>query len=344
MEMNSRERVFALLDGRPVDHPPLMPITMMFAADRIGVPYGRYALDHKVMVEAQIRTAEEFGFDHVSTITETREAPDCGAGIQYFDDQPYAIDESRALLKDKRALAGLCAPDPGTSQHMLDRLLGIRELRRSVGDEKIVEGWVEGPCGAASDLRGINTLMVDFVDDPGFVRDLLEFVVDLGIRFGRAQVEAGADVIGIGDPACSLIGPQLYREFIWPRQKRMVEELHDAGARVRLHVCGRTRRILEMFGQLGCDIIDVDSAVSMAEARALTGPDQVLLGNLDPVRTLRDRAPEGVSEAVLDCHRAAGARFIVGAGCEVVRDTPLDNIRAMSAYAKSAALDGAQET
>jgi len=55
-----------------------MPITMMFAARHIGEKYGRYALDHRVMAEAQLRTAAGFGFDHVSGITETREAQDCG--------------------------------------------------------------------------------------------------------------------------------------------------------------------------------------------------------------------------------------------------------------------------
>ena len=77
--MNGRARFFAMLGGLPLDRLPLMPITMLFAADQIGVPYGRYALDCNVLVEAQLHTAEAFGFDHVSAITETREARDCGA-------------------------------------------------------------------------------------------------------------------------------------------------------------------------------------------------------------------------------------------------------------------------
>ena len=327
--MNSRERVFALLDGRPVDRLPVMPITMMFAADRIGVPYGKYALDHRVMVEAQIRTAGEFGFDHVSGITETREAPDCGAKIRIFDDQPYALDESQALLADKGALARLESPDPETATHMRDRILGLALFKERVGSEKIVEGWVEGPCGAAADLRGINTLMLDFFDDPGFVRELFEFVLDLAIRFARAQVNAGADIIGIGDPAASLIGPRLYEQFVWPYEKRLVEAIHEAGARVRLHICGNIRPILEPLGRLGCDIIDVDSAVPLAEARRRVGPDQALLGNLDPVRMLRNGSPEEVAAAVAECYEAAGPRYIVGAGCEVVRDTPPENVRAL---------------
>ena len=58
--MNGRERVLALVDGRPVDRIPLMPITMMFAADQIGVKYGQYVSDYRVLVEGQMRTAERF--------------------------------------------------------------------------------------------------------------------------------------------------------------------------------------------------------------------------------------------------------------------------------------------
>ena len=60
----------------------------------------------------------------------------------------------------------------------------------------------------------------------------------------------------------------------------------------------------------------------MAEGRAAMGPDQVLLGNIDPVRVLRDGTP-GERHAALDaCHQAAAPAYIVGAGCEVPRGTP----------------------
>jgi len=333
--MTGRERVLALLDGRPVDRLPLMPITMMFAAAHIGAKYGTYALDHRVMAEAQLRTAETFGFDHVSAITETREAPDCGAGVRYFEDQPYAMDEQRARLAEKSDLSRLTMPDPLTATHMRDRLCGLALLKERTGGEKLVEGWVEGPCGASADLRGINTLMLDFFDDAAFVQDLFEFTVELAIRFGRAQVEAGAEMIGIGDPAASLVGPATYREFVWPYEKKLVDGLHAAGARIRLHICGNTRRILEDLGRLGCDMVDIDSAVPLSAAREKMGPAHVLAGNLDPVRDLRNGSPDSVGAALAECHRQAGPRYIVAAGCEVPRDTPAANIRAMAEYAAS---------
>jgi MtaA/CmuA family methyltransferase len=331
--MTGRERILTLLDGGTPDRPGLMPITMMFAAARIGADYSRYALDYRVLVEAQLRTAEEYGLDHVSAITETREAPDCGAPIRFFDNQPYALDEEQSLLLDKSGLASLRMPDPLSATHMSDRLAALRELKRRVGDDLIVEGWVEGPCGAAADLRGINRLMLDFHDDPAFVGDLFEFVLTLAISFGKAQVEAGADVIGIGDPAASLVGPRLYDQFVWPYQKRLVDALHEAGARVRLHICGNTRRSLAQIGRLGCEIVDIDSMVPLADARAGMGPDQVLLGGIDPVRVIQDGSPADIAAAVEDCFREAGLRYIVAGGCEIPGQTPHENMLALTAAA-----------
>lgn len=61
--MTGRERVWAMFEGREPDHLPLMPITMMFAADLAGVKYGQYAANFEVLAEAQTRVAETFGFD-----------------------------------------------------------------------------------------------------------------------------------------------------------------------------------------------------------------------------------------------------------------------------------------
>jgi len=67
------------------------------------------------------------------------------------------------------------------------------------------------------------------------------------------------------------------------------------------------------------------------------GPDQALLGNIDPVEDLRNGTPESVTAAIAECHRQAGDRYIIAAGCEIVRDTPRENIRALTEYALSTA-------
>lgn len=334
--MNSRDRVIAHLDGRPVDRLPLMPITMMFACDQIGARYREYCTDYRVLAEGQVRTAEAFGFDYVNTMSDpAREAADCGARVEYFENQPVALLEEEALLADKTKLASLPIPDPLSGGRMHNGIKAVALLKERVGRDKIVEGWVEGPIAEAADLRGINTIMMDFYDDPAFVRDLFEFVIEMELRFAREQIRAGADLIGIGDAAASLIGPQFYRDFVWACEKKLVEGIHGLGARTRMHICGNTSLFLDGLGTLGCDIVDLDYPASLRAGREKMGPDQVLLGNLNPVSALRNSDPESVTGAVAECHRQAGPRFIVGAGCEVPRDTPAPNLRAMCEYART---------
>ena len=342
--MNGRQRILAVLEGRPADRPPLMPITMMFAGDRIGAPYGKYAGDYRVLVDAQVHTAEEFDFDYVSCISDpAREAADCGAAVQYFDDQPPAVDERAALLADKTTLAGLKVPDPLGGGRMHDRVKAAALFRERVGREKLIEGWIEGPCAEAADLRGINTLMTDFFDDPAFVRDLFEFVLEMELRFARAQVGAGVDIVGVGDAAASLVGPQIYEEFVLPYERKMIDALHAMGTRVRLHICGNIGRILRGVGSLGCDIVDVDWMVPLEQARDEMGPEQVLAGNIDPVAVLHRGTPDAITAAIAACHRRSGPRYIVAAGCEIPRGTPQENVLALRDYARSQGSPSAQK-
>jgi uroporphyrinogen-III decarboxylase len=104
---------------------------------------------------------------------------------------------------------------------------------------------------------------------------------------------------------------------------------------VRLHICGNTRRIAHLMAKTGSEIVDLDYLTPMDEARTASGPAQVLLGNIDPVRALRDGSPESITTALEQCWQAAGPRWIVSAGCEVPRGTPNENIIAMKRFAEA---------
>jgi MtaA/CmuA family methyltransferase len=335
--MTSRERIRATIAGRPIDRLAAMPITMMFAADLIGRTYREYVTDHRVLAEAQLRTAEAFDLDYVSVISDpAREAADCGAHVRFFDDQPPAIEEDDPLLADKAALLRLRVPDPERAPRMSDRLRGVALLREQSGD-RMVEGWIEGPCAEGADLRGLGNLMLDFIDDGAFIRDLFAFVVAMETRFALAQIARGAELVGIGDAAASLVGPDIYQEFVLPCERQLVDRIHAAGAMVRLHICGNTRPLLPYMGGLGCEIVDLDTPSPVDEARRAMGPEQVLLGNVHTVHVLRNGTPVQVRDAVAECHRQAGPRYIIGAGCEVPRGTPHENLRALVEYGRATA-------
>jgi MtaA/CmuA family methyltransferase len=310
-----------------------MPITMMFAADQIAVSYREYVSDYRILVKGQIVTAEKFDIDYVSCISDpAREAFDYGASVLFYENQPPAIDELNALLSDKSKLRKLQVPSPEDGTRMADRLNAAALFREKIGGEKIIEGWVEGPCAEAADLRGINALMMDFYDDPSFVKDLFEFVVEKAIQFARAQIKAGVDLIGIGDAAASLVGPAIYHEFVFPFEQKLIEGIKNAGGKVRLHICGDTRKYLSDLGLLGCEIVDLDFMVSLRDARAAMGPGQMLLGNLNPVTIVLEGTESDVLRELEQCCKAAGPRYIVGAGCEIPRGTPEINLHAMRGF------------
>jgi MtaA/CmuA family methyltransferase len=326
----------AMLAGEPVDSLPAMPIVLAFAAHHLAIPYYDYCLDYRLLSEAQVQIAQEFDLDVVTVMSDPAvEAADCGAPVIYYPDSPPANDEAHALLGDKRALERLALPDMAPGGRMANRIAAVEALAQQTGGSKIVQGWLEGPYTSAAHLRGLNALMLDLYDDPDFVARLLDYTVVTAKRFAAAQIAAGADLIGICDPTASLVGPTFYRELVWPAQKAIVDLARQAGCGVRLHICGNTRRILREMGTLGCVLIDLDAPTPMDKARRHIGPETALLGNIDPVRVLRNGTPDEITAALARCHAGSGPRYIVGAGCEVPRDTPAENLRALVAYART---------
>jgi len=330
--MTARERILTLLQGKPVDRPPAMPITMMWAADLVGAKYHEYATRARVQAAGQIAAANQFGFDQVSVISDPCcEAADLGAAIFYPPDAPPAILEEQALLADAATLTKLRVPDPQRAgSRMANRLEAVRLLRQQAGDTHIVEGWVEGPCAESADLRGINALMMDYYDDPDFIHALAAFTVEVALKFATAQIAAGADIIGIGDAAASLVGRELYDEFVFPYEQRLIDGIHAAGGKVRLHICGRTTQLADALGRLGCEIVDLDTMVDLGAARAAMGGHQVLLGNVHTVNIVKNGTPEDVRRELAKCRAAAGPAWIAGAGCEIPRHSPAENVRCFS--------------
>ena len=212
---------------------------------------------------------------------------------------------------------------------MLDRVNAVRSFKENFGGEYSILGWVEGPAAEAADLRGVTALLMDILDDETWACELMDMLVDVGIDFARAQIEAGADTIGIGDAIASQVSPEMYERLIQPREKRLVGAIQDMGALVRLHICGDTTHLLSGIADLGVDIMDVDHMVDMLTVRQALGRGVTLCGNIDPASAVRTGSPEAIRESILNIYREVGNPYMVGAGCEIPSGTPEENLRAL---------------
>jgi MtaA/CmuA family methyltransferase len=162
------------------------------------------------------------------------------------------------------------------------------------------------------------------------MREFLEIIVEVEIAFARAQIEAGADIIGLGDAIASQVSPKMYAEFALPYEQRIFKAVHEAGALARLHICGNTSRIVPQMVDSGADIIDLDWMVDIKSAAECYGEYPVICGNFDPVRIMLQGSPEEVYQATQYCLKNGGPRLISAAGCEIPDRTPHENLKAQT--------------
>lgn len=322
--MTGLERYNGMLTGQVVDHLPRIPIVMQFAAEYIGSDYAAFASDHRILVKANQACARDFGFDQLSCISDPyRETEGFGARITY---QPDGPPHSTHPLENDRDLSRLAHPDPHKSGRMRDRIQAVRAYRQAPAHEHSILGWVEGPAAEAADLRNLMNFLCDLMDDSIYSAELMDRCLETAVAFARAQVEAGADTIGIGDAIASQIDPDTYDALIQPREKQLVEAIHAAGARARLHICGKITHLLPGIAELGVDILDVDHMVALAAVRKAVGPRVALAGNLDPVSLIRHGTPADIRAALHCAYSEAGSPYMVSAGCEIPSQTPPANL------------------
>lgn len=326
--MRPLERYLATLAGQPVDHLARLPILMQFAAEHIGSNYGAFASDHRVLTEANIACASEFGIDQMNTMSDPyRETQGFGANIIYRRDMVPSCEKHP--LEDDPDFSRLPRPDPLAAERMRDRIEAVQTYQKLVGGEYSIMGWVEGPAAEAADLRRLDNFFFDLLDDQGYAGGLMDLCVEVALDFARAQVAAGADTIGIGDAVASQVSPAVYERLILPREQQLVQGLKAMGAKVRMHICGNITHLLPGLASLDLDVIDVDHMVDLTNVRRTLGPRVAIGGNLDPVADILRGTPDAIRAKLERRYHEVGNPFIVNAGCEIPSTSPAANLRAL---------------
>jgi len=325
--MTPKERIYATIKGDSCDRPPVTPIFMAWSANFVGRTYRDYYLDGDVLVESQLAVTKAFNLDQISAISDPwREASAYGIEFDYPEEgvgKPNAM-----LIQGPDDIAKIQPFDVMAAERTKQRVESVRKMASELGETHSVLGWVEGPMAEYSDLRGVEMALMDLMDKPEMYNQAAEVIIPNAISFALAQIEAGADMIGVGDAAASLIAPDMFREFVLPFEKKLFDAIHEAGATVKLHICGNIKNIVGEMAKSGAEMIDVDWMVPLAEARKAVGPEITLAGNFDPAAVLLQGTPQDVAQAAKRCVADAGARFILQPGCEIPPATPENNIRA----------------
>lgn len=320
--MNRKERFLKTLNGEPVDRIPVFPLLMSFSAKHYGVTYQQFASDGEIMAQSQLCVLDKFGIDVITACSDAfRISADLGGDIVFPEDKPPFIENP--LVGSEADLKLLLKPDPSDKKtRMYDRAKGVREMVKGVRDQAAVLGWVDMPFAEACSLCGVENFMVMLYDEPVLAHRILEFLTDIVIEFSLFQLEQGAVMIGAGDAAASLLSPDLYREFALSYEQRVVNEIHNKGGLVKLHICGNTTKIIGDMVKTKADLFNVDHLVDFDFAKEIyAGNHLTFKGNLDPVADMLLATPEDCFSKVLNCvTKAKGSKYVLSAGCEVPKD------------------------
>ena len=326
--MNKKQLFDAFLEGKKIDRTLFRPILMHFAARFTGNTYGEFASDHNVLVNSNIKTMEHFDYDMVSLISDPyRETSAFGAPITFI---PEAVPRCEKLIvKSWEDIQNLERPNVCKCTRTLDRIKGAELFQKKLQGTVPVIGWIEGPLAEACDLAGVSQMLTQLMMDPDFCNLLLDKCNETAKDFAKAQIEAGCDVIGIGDAICSQIDPFTYDTFVKERHRELIAFIHDCGARTKLHICGDITHLLPSLKEVGTDILDLDYDVDISHARAVMGEHIVLMGNINPI-IIQDSSAEEVERLSRELvEKNSNERFILSAGCEITVGTPHANLMAM---------------
>lgn len=333
--MNSKELVSAALRGLPAPRVPTGPLAVHFCAGLTGCTLGEYTTNPSRLADSVIRYCERFRPDAVWVSADTWvSAQAMGARVGATDDnQPFGGIGPPAV-RTARDIDKIPAPDVGSHGRYPLMLEALSRIARALGKEVfVVACFDQYPFSLAASLMGINEMMLALIDDPPFVRALMERCLEYTCAYGAALSRAGADMLSGGDSPAGLVGPELYAQFGLPGEQRVLRYLKSAtGKPASLHICGNTMPILPLMKTAGADVLELDSAVTIANACRVIGPDIALWGNLDPVRVLAQGGPNQVASAVshilAEVRSVAHPRFVLSSGCTLAVETPYRNLDA----------------
>lgn len=335
--MNSLERVSACVGFGETDRVPVIPQVFGHAAMMQGVPLDAYVQDGDLIARCQADALDRYRYDAVFTVMDVSvEAEAMGASLRYFTNA-YPVIETRPLAAADD-WSTFPMPDPGRAGRMPEMLKALKILRHDLGDRFPVVGCVMGPLTLAAQLLGAEEVLYLAIDEPERFAGLLDFSAEVALRFGVAQIEAGAHIPLVFDPFASpaVIPAQLFREFELPHLKRVFEGFARHGALASwLHIAGPAQPILHLYPSAGVDIANFDYCVSPAEARYRL-PASCLDGNVRPMSFI-DGSPEDIraeASSLLGSFRDRRG-FILSSGCEIPPESKPENVAALVEAAKS---------
>jgi len=255
-----------------------------------------------------------------------------GAG---WDTETEGYWHAIAPLAASTDLAGYPWPDPNAPALLLE---AERASAADAGQHYVAPSFGFALFERAWSLRGFDRLLMDLVDQPAWVEQLLERITDIQVTLAKRFVGLGVDGGYFGDDYGAqrglLFSPKLWRQLIKPRLARMFAVFREAGLPVMLHSDGDIWPILSDLVDIGLTCLNPVQPEVLEHGRLCRefGQHLSFYGGISTQEVLPKVSPAEVRAATLACMRdlaPEGTGLVLGPSHRMQSDIPGENVAAM---------------
>ncbi len=346
-EMTSLERISTALSYQKPDRVPVAPLLCGASHRVLGISYDTWSKDGALATKSLLAAQELLGFDAFVTLVDLSvEAADFGQKVIYPKSSTAYPDYNDYFIKNGDDYRKIVYVDPLKSQRMKSVIDICHGLAQARGHDTGVIGFIYGPLGVLSQIRGHEDLFKDLIRHPDRVLEAVEIITQVLVEYAAAQIRAGAHSVCI-DPlysSASILKKETWEKFEGPFCKRIADSIRDAGGLVTMHNCGNgvyfdaiikwinPVAISHAHPAYGCN--------SWEEHAAVWGNKVVSMGYADPATIGIEMTPDEVIEECrkeIEIFSGTNGGFILSTGCEF---PPNGNLLSVTAMVKAGKVHG----
>jgi len=198
-------------------------------------------------------------------------------------------------------------------------------------------GFAMGLFERAWIMRGFENFMMDLVDHPDFVNELLDGILETHLRMmdlvvQRIPLEGYFGGDDWSDQRGVMMGLENWRRFFKPRLARMIARCHELEHPYILHSCGNVLPLVDDLLEIGLDGLESlqPEAMDVYELKRRMSGRMALVGGMGVQSTLRFGTPEEVREETerLTCELGRGGGYVLATAKPMMEDIPTENAAA----------------
>ena len=336
--LTPKERLFRVLAGKAVDRPPcicpggMMNMIVEDVMDLTGKTWPEAHNDSLLMADLAAGVYENGGFENFGVpfcMTVEAEAMGAQVNIGTRINEPRVTAYPLQSVEDWKKLQPINV-NVGRAKIVTD---AITILKARDPDVPVIANLC-GPVSLASSLIEPMVYYKELYKKGDKAHEMMEFVTDNLIAFGKAQIQAGATILAISDPSGTgeILGPKGFQKFAVPYLNKIIATIKsEAEVGVIVHICGRLKNIYSGITALNSDAISFDSITNVKKlSESVT--NKVIMGNVSTF-ALEKGNTENITRAAQKCFE--NGVNILSPACGIGAKTSLANIRAIVDAAKS---------